>query len=73
MGGEVLSIIPLSCFRAGGGRVSDHLGRAMGLVAQVFDHDTFSADDIMGEAEIDIHPLITSTMAFGDAGILEDV
>ncbi|KAF5790111.1 putative C2 domain superfamily protein [Helianthus annuus] len=40
---------------------------------QVFDHDTFSADDIMGEAEIDIHPLITSTMAFGDAGILEDV
>ncbi|XP_021888466.1 probable ADP-ribosylation factor GTPase-activating protein AGD13 [Carica papaya] len=33
---------------------------------QVFDHDTFSADDIMGEAEIDIQPLITSAMAFGD-------
>jgi len=32
----------------------------------VFDHDTFSADDIMGEAEIDIQPLITSAMAFGD-------
>nr|XP_043609344.1 ADP-ribosylation factor GTPase-activating protein AGD12-like isoform X2 [Erigeron canadensis] len=37
---------------------------------QVFDHDTFSADDIMGEVEIDIQPLITSAMAFGDAGIL---
>jgi stromal membrane-associated protein len=33
---------------------------------QVFDHDTFSADDIMGEAEIDIQPLITSAMAYGD-------
>ncbi|KAJ0614087.1 putative C2 domain-containing protein [Helianthus annuus] len=40
---------------------------------QVFDHDTFSADDIMGEAEIDIQPLITSAMAFGDPGILEDM
>lgn len=36
---------------------------------KVFDHDTFSADDIMGEAEIDIQPLITSAMAFGDAGM----
>ncbi|KAK9268136.1 hypothetical protein L1049_010576 [Liquidambar formosana] len=36
---------------------------------QVFDHDTFSADDIMGVAEIDIQPLITSAMAFGDAGM----
>ncbi|CAM8912091.1 unnamed protein product [Rhodiola kirilowii] len=35
----------------------------------VFDHDTFSADDIMGEAEIDIQPLITSATAFGDAGM----
>ncbi|XP_043806564.1 probable ADP-ribosylation factor GTPase-activating protein AGD13 isoform X2 [Manihot esculenta] len=33
---------------------------------QVFDYDTFSADDIMGEAELDIQPLITSAMAFGD-------
>lgn len=40
---------------------------------QVFDHDTFSADDIMGEVEIDIQPLITSAMAFGDAGILDDM
>ncbi|KAL9452867.1 hypothetical protein AB3S75_008620 [Citrus x aurantiifolia] len=33
---------------------------------EVFDHDTFSADDIMGEAEIDIQPLLTSALAFGD-------
>ncbi|XVF23104.1 hypothetical protein REPUB_Repub13aG0009000 [Reevesia pubescens] len=33
---------------------------------QVYDHDTFSADDIMGEAEIDIQPMITSAMAYGD-------
>ncbi|KAM7259388.1 hypothetical protein ACFE04_015129 [Oxalis oulophora] len=33
---------------------------------QVFDHDTFSADDIMGEAEIDIQPLITSAITYGD-------
>ena len=42
-------------------------------VQQVFDHDTFSADDIMGEVEIDIQPLITSAMAFGNAGILGDM
>ncbi|KAA8519363.1 hypothetical protein F0562_013619 [Nyssa sinensis] len=36
---------------------------------QVFDYDTFSADDIMGEAEIDIQPMITSAVAFGDAGM----
>ncbi|XP_057971673.1 ADP-ribosylation factor GTPase-activating protein AGD12-like [Malania oleifera] len=39
------------------------------LKLKVFDHDTFSADDIMGEAEVDIQPLITSAMAFGDAGM----
>ncbi|POO00981.1 Arf GTPase activating protein [Trema orientale] len=39
------------------------------LKLRVFDHDTFSADDIMGEAEIDLQPLITSAMAFGDAGM----
>lgn len=32
----------------------------------MFDYDTFSADDIMGEAELDIQPLLTSAMAFGD-------
>lgn len=37
---------------------------------QVFDHDTFSADDIMGEAEIDIQPLVTAAMAFGDPSLL---
>ncbi|MFS7990187.1 hypothetical protein Hanom_Chr11g01055781 [Helianthus anomalus] len=30
MRGEVLPIIPLSCLRAGGGRVSAHLGEPMG-------------------------------------------
>ncbi|KAK4744210.1 hypothetical protein SAY87_010522 [Trapa incisa] len=39
------------------------------LKLQVYDHDTFSADDIMGEAEIDLQPLITSAMAFGDPGM----
>uniref|UniRef100_A0A7N0T414 Uncharacterized protein n=1 Tax=Kalanchoe fedtschenkoi TaxID=63787 RepID=A0A7N0T414_KALFE len=39
----------------------------------VFDHDTFSADDIMGEAEIDIQPLITSATAFGDAGMFANM
>uniref|UniRef100_A0A1D1YA64 ADP-ribosylation factor GTPase-activating protein AGD12 n=2 Tax=Anthurium amnicola TaxID=1678845 RepID=A0A1D1YA64_9ARAE len=40
------------------------------LKLQVFDYDTFSADDIMGEAEVDLQPLITSAMAFGDADLL---
>ncbi|KAI4306327.1 hypothetical protein L6164_029614 [Bauhinia variegata] len=39
------------------------------LKLQVYDYDTFSADDIMGEADIDIQPLITSAMSFGDAGM----
>ncbi|CAL1405943.1 unnamed protein product [Linum trigynum] len=33
---------------------------------RVFDYDTFSADDIMGEAAIDLQPLINSAMAYGD-------
>lgn len=40
---------------------------------KVFDHDTFSADDIMGEAEIDIQPLLTSAMAYGDPGMFGDM
>lgn len=40
---------------------------------QVYDYDTFSADDIMGEAEIDIQPLITSAMAYGDPGMFSDM
>ncbi|OIV95994.1 hypothetical protein TanjilG_27098 [Lupinus angustifolius] len=39
------------------------------LKLKVFDHDTFSADDIMGDADIDLQPLITSATAFGDAGM----
>ncbi|KAJ4980379.1 hypothetical protein NE237_031216 [Protea cynaroides] len=36
------------------------------LKLKVYDHDTFSADDIMGEAEVDLQPMLTSAMAFGD-------
>ncbi|KAE9610377.1 hypothetical protein Lal_00006779 [Lupinus albus] len=43
------------------------------LSLQVYDHDMFSADDIMGEADIDLQPLITSAMAFGDAGMFDDM
>ncbi|XP_004486457.1 probable ADP-ribosylation factor GTPase-activating protein AGD13 [Cicer arietinum] len=46
--------------------VPEHYGQ---LKLKVFDHDTFSADDIMGEADIDLQSLITSAMAFGDAGM----
>ncbi|XP_063938750.1 ADP-ribosylation factor GTPase-activating protein AGD12 isoform X4 [Daucus carota subsp. sativus] len=40
---------------------------------EVYDQDTFSADDIMGEAEVDIQPMVTSAMAFGDAGMFGDM
>jgi len=40
------------------------------LKLQVYDYDTFSADDIMGEAEIDLQPMITAAMAFGDVLML---
>ncbi|CAA0827577.1 ADP-ribosylation factor GTPase-activating protein AGD12 [Striga hermonthica] len=40
---------------------------------KVYDHDMFSADDIMGEAEIDIQPMMTSAMAFGDPGMFGDM
>lgn len=43
------------------------------LKLKVFDHDMFSADDIMGEADIDLQPLLTSAMAFGDAGMFGDM
>nr|KJB69065.1 hypothetical protein B456_011G004500 [Gossypium raimondii] len=36
------------------------------LKLEVYDHDMFSADDIMGEAQIDIQPLISAAMAYGD-------
>ncbi|KAF5184643.1 Adp-ribosylation factor gtpase-activating protein agd12, partial [Thalictrum thalictroides] len=40
---------------------------------QVYDYDTFSADDIMGEAEVDLQPLITAAVAFGDAGMFGNI
>ncbi|XP_057544791.1 ADP-ribosylation factor GTPase-activating protein AGD12-like [Amaranthus tricolor] len=40
---------------------------------KVYDHDTFSADDTMGEAEIDIQPLITSAMAYGNPNLFGDM
>lgn len=40
---------------------------------EVYDYDTFSADDIMGEAEIDIQPMITSATAFGDVGMFDNM
>nr|CAB3447765.1 unnamed protein product [Digitaria exilis] len=42
-------------------------------VSEVYDHDTFSADDIMGEAEIDLQPMITAAMAFRDTSRLGDM
>ncbi|KAH0448241.1 hypothetical protein IEQ34_022041 [Dendrobium chrysotoxum] len=50
--------------------VPQHFGP---LKLQVFDHDLLSADDIMGEAEIDLQPMITSAMAFGDPDSLSDM
>ncbi|KAL0815321.1 hypothetical protein Bca101_071765 [Brassica carinata] len=40
---------------------------------QVYDYDTFSAGDIMGEAQLDIQPLITSAMVFGDPEMFGDM
>ncbi|XP_042403799.1 ADP-ribosylation factor GTPase-activating protein AGD12-like isoform X1 [Zingiber officinale] len=39
------------------------------LKLQVYDHDVISADDIMGEAEIDLQAMITAALAFGDSDI----
>ncbi|PKA49178.1 ADP-ribosylation factor GTPase-activating protein AGD12 [Apostasia shenzhenica] len=43
------------------------------LKLQVFDHDMFSADDIMGEAEVDLHPFMAAAIAFGDNGLPIDM
>nr|DAD32760.1 TPA_asm: hypothetical protein HUJ06_011611 [Nelumbo nucifera] len=40
---------------------------------EVFDYDTFSADDIMGDAVVDIQPLITAATSFGDASKFADM
>ncbi|KAL8108469.1 ADP-ribosylation factor GTPase-activating protein AGD12-like [Apium graveolens] len=36
------------------------------LKVEVYDYDTFSADDIMGEAEVDLQPMINSATSYGD-------
>lgn len=33
----------------------------------------FSADDIMGEAEVDLQPMVTSALAFGDPSVFGDM
>ncbi|XP_022140122.1 probable ADP-ribosylation factor GTPase-activating protein AGD13 [Momordica charantia] len=43
------------------------------LRLQVFDHDVILANDSMGEAEIDLQPLITSATAFGEAEMFENM
>ncbi|KAG6573401.1 ADP-ribosylation factor GTPase-activating protein AGD12, partial [Cucurbita argyrosperma subsp. sororia] len=43
------------------------------LELKVFDLDTVSSNDLMGEAEIDLQPMLTSAMAFGDAEIYGDM
>ncbi|KAK7303565.1 hypothetical protein RJT34_14474 [Clitoria ternatea] len=50
--------------------VPEHYGQ---VKLKVYDYDTFSADDIMGDATIELQSLITSAMAFGDAGIFGDM
>lgn len=39
----------------------------------MFDHDMLSKDDLMGEAEVDLQPMITAAMAFGDPDLLADM
>lgn len=43
------------------------------LKLQVFDHDVISSDDLMGEAEVDLQPMITAANAFGDPELLSDM
>ncbi|KAL6010043.1 putative ADP-ribosylation factor GTPase-activating protein agd11 [Asimina triloba] len=40
---------------------------------QVYDKDTFSADDRMGEAEIDIQPLVAAAKAYENSSITESM
>lgn len=39
----------------------------------VYDKDTFSADDFMGEAEIDIQPLVAAARAYEKSSINESM
>lgn len=44
------------------------------LISQeVFDQDMLSADDTMGDAEVDIQPMINSAMTYGDAKMFSDM
>lgn len=43
------------------------------LKLQVFDHDMLSKDDKMGDAEIDLQPMISAATAFGDPDLLADM
>ncbi|CAD6336329.1 unnamed protein product [Miscanthus lutarioriparius] len=43
------------------------------LKLQVFDHDMLSKDDKMGDAEIDLQPMISAATAFGDPELLADM
>lgn len=39
------------------------------LKVKVFDKDTFSSDDSMGEADVDIEPLVSAAKAYMNAGV----
>ncbi|CAL9050029.1 ADP-ribosylation factor GTPase-activating protein AGD12-like [Musa acuminata AAA Group] len=43
------------------------------LKVQVFDRDVLSSNDIMGEADVNLQPMITATTAFGDPDLLADM
>ncbi|KAF3784381.1 putative ADP-ribosylation factor GTPase-activating protein [Nymphaea thermarum] len=42
-----------------------------GTDVQVYDKDTFSTDDRMGEAEVDIQPLVAASVAYKNSSIRE--
>ncbi|KAI3919795.1 hypothetical protein MKW92_000263 [Papaver armeniacum] len=43
------------------------------LKLQVYDKDTFTTDDHMGEAEIDIQPLVSAAKAYENSSITESM
>lgn len=43
------------------------------LKVQVFDQDVLSSNDIMGEADVNLQPMITAATAFGDPDLLADM
>lgn len=44
-----------------------------GCMQIVYDKDTFTTDDFMGEAEIDIQPLVTAAIAYEKSTINESM